>query len=425
VLVLLHRVVQVGREADVPPRRGRPRPHRDLHLPLPQPEVQRVLAWLLPRRWKRQPQRGERSDHRIGARDLEVQTLAEHGARLQRQRPVARHDGGPSAVHHPAHVLDGEGQGAPRGQVTGARPVKFRAEAGLPVLQGQRQAVADRQRMQALLPVLAHVQHRAPFRRAQPLVRVRRGPRGPDGVEVERDRADAVGRIEQHRDAPSFERRHKVLEGHPQPRRAGDSVDHRKHRPVRHGGEHPLEDDLGPVNRERQRHRHDRGAPAVRDHVDGVPAGLVGVVGDEDLVARGQPHGAQHGVHARGGVVNQGEVVRIAAKHPGQHTPRRVHPLKAFPVEEGDRVRFHAVPPALLFGEHRGWRRAKGAVVQENDGGVKRPVPGVRARRPRDHAPVQQRLGFVLSKEGRDRAGRKGDRQPHATPCTAPFLVRP
>jgi len=161
---------------------------------------------------------------------------------------------------------------------------------------GEGHPVADGQGVNLGLPVFPNVQHGASFGRGEPLVRVRGRVGCAQVVEGQRHHADAVRGVEQHRHAAGFQGLDEGFEGHPQPGRAGHGVDHRQNRALAHAGHDAFHHDLGPVDGKGQVHRDHGRAPTVGDVIDGVPAGLVGVVGHEDLVARLKAKRAQHGV---------------------------------------------------------------------------------------------------------------------------------
>jgi hypothetical protein len=61
-------------------------------------------------------------------------------------------------------------------------------------------------------------------------------------------------------------------------------------RPFRHAGQHCPDDLVWRGYRERDRHRHDLRAGSARRELEGVAAGVVLVVGGQQLVARGEGH---------------------------------------------------------------------------------------------------------------------------------------
>jgi hypothetical protein len=75
--------------------------------------------------------------------------------------------------------------------------------------------------------------------------------------------------------------------------------------------------------RRAQRHGHGPGGrtgPAALP-ADGERHGAVGVIGEQHLVARSEPHRLQHQRHARGGVGDQCAAVRIGAEEGRQMPP--------------------------------------------------------------------------------------------------------
>ena len=95
-----------------------------------------------------------------------------------------------------------------------------------------------------------------------------------------------------------------------------------------------------------------RARPARRHEVERVAAGVVGVVGGEQLVARRERQRAQHGVDAGGGVAHEGEVVGIGAHERGQRGPRD--------VEQRPRARARGSAPARASSSARSAPGARG-----------------------------------------------------------------
>ena len=104
-----------------------------------------------------QDEGGDAGHHIVRARWDESEGFAQDGSTTHGEVVIVLHDGGPSALHFVGKVADGERQCAVGRHVSCAGPVKLVAEAG-GVAQWEGHAVADGQRMDAGLPVLAQVE---------------------------------------------------------------------------------------------------------------------------------------------------------------------------------------------------------------------------------------------------------------------------
>ena len=110
------------------------------------------------------------------------------------------------------------------------------------------------------------------------------------------------------------------------------------------------------------------------------------MVGDKDFVAFGKHQRAHDGVHARGGVVHQRQIIGVAREHLGQGVAGDRHLFEAFTVEEGHGLVLHAVLPAALSFTNRQGSGTEGAVVEEDRVGVEPPVHRQWAARRAVHA---------------------------------------
>ena len=237
--------------------------------------------------------------------------------------------------------------------------------------------MADGQRVNERLLVLSHVEESGPFGRTQPLMAVTCGVGRTEFVKVQGDHPDAVSSIEQHVHAFLLKPCDQGFVRHQQPGRAGNGVEHRQSRVVRNGVHHRLNHLVLMLYGERDVDRHNVGAPALCDEVDGVPACLVGVVRNEDFIAGFEPQGTQHRVHARRGVLDQGKVLGIAGQEVSKSLASGVKNARHQVLKKPDRLVFHQIlPPALVFSDG-GWCCTKRPVVQENTVSIKCPQTGV------------------------------------------------
>ena len=109
---------------------------------------------------------------------------------------------------------------------------------------------------------------------------------------------------------------------------------------------------------------------AIADITDRLAHGAIGVRGGEDLVARTQFEGAQHGVHAGGRIVDKHHVVRPCPDESGQLCGGFAQLTgQDFPQEQV-RICLHALAPALGCLQDGARRRAERPVVEESHAGL-------------------------------------------------------
>jgi hypothetical protein len=109
-------------------------------------------------------------------------------------------------------------------------------------------------------------------------------------------------------------------------------------------------------------------------------AGIVVVVGGEQLIAAAQLERARNGVNAGGGVGDEDQVARASADEAGYLGAGGFQAVLVMPPEKLDGSRFHFLTQLGLQGQDRLWASAEGAVVQEHRARRQRPVPA-KARR--------------------------------------------
>ena len=104
-----------------------------------------------------------------------------------------------------------------------------------------------------------------------------------------------------------------------------------------------------------------------------VVAGVVAVHGHEDLVAVAETQRPEHAVHARRGVGNEDQVLRIGADDLGQPLPRGVEQFRHLPHEELHGPRFHLAAQLALPLEHHARTGPERPVVEHRDRRIERP----------------------------------------------------
>ena len=150
-------------------------------------------------------------------------------------------------------------------------------------------------------------------------------------------------------------------------------VEHGQPGAGRDRGQHPLDDILRPGRWEGERHGHHPGAGGLGRDGQHVAAGVVLVVGRQQLVSGSEGEPADDGVHAGRGVVHERQVVRVGADERAERDPGRVEEPFEVLGEERHRFRLHPLPDGALRLEDGGRCRPERAVVQELDGRVERP----------------------------------------------------
>ena len=106
--------------------------------------------------------------------------------------------------------------------------------------------------------------------------------------------------------------------------------------------------------------------PALGHEIDGGAAGLISVVGNKNLIALAERQRAHDGVHARSGVLDQGQIVRVARQHLGERMAGNRHLFEPFSVKKSHGLVFHTVLPVPLFFTNHVGRGAEGAVIKEH-----------------------------------------------------------
>ena len=127
---------------------------------------------------------------------------------------------------------------------------------------------------------------------------------------------------------------------------------------------------LGRLEREGHLHLHDPHAVALGEGPRGEAHGVVGRVGEHELVALPPVERVQHRGDARGGVRHEHEVLALRAQGRAERAPRMAEQLRRAAAEEFHRVALHLQLPMLLRLEHLARTGAERAVVEEREGRV-------------------------------------------------------
>jgi hypothetical protein len=107
--------------------------------------------------------------------------------------------------------------------------------------------------------------------------------------------------------------------------------------------------------------------------VEHVAAGVVLVVGHEELVAELEAERTKHGVDASRRVGHEHQIFRPRPDEAAQDSACLVEQTLEIAQEELHGVLLHALSEGALCVEHRSRRRTERAVVEEDDVRVERP----------------------------------------------------
>ena len=220
--------------------------------------------------------------------------------------------------------------------------------------------------------------------------------RGPQRLEVERLHPRRMRTVHDRLDASLAQLADESLDREHQGRGARDMAHDRDARPVGHPFQDRPDHLIG--RRRRERHRRDDDASAGRfgDDLRRVQAGVVLVVGGEELVARPQLPRAQGGVDASRRIREEREVLRPRAQERAERCTDIVEQALEPVAQEPDRLTLQLLAPRMLGIQHRPRRRAVRAVVEERDRGVELPVGGEWRR----HAPMMRQARVPCDHRG-------------------------
>jgi len=236
--------------------------------------------------------------------------------------------------------------------------------------------VADDGRADAVLTIFANVEESGAFRGADPFVAVAGVIGGAEFLQVERDHPGGVGAIHQHGNAAVFQFGNDALEWEDESGLAGDVIEQGDPGAGSDASEDWF-DGLVFVSERKRDGRNDyfcAGLPG--DVIDDISAGVVLVIGDQDFIAVFEGEGTKDGVHAGGGVCDEGEVGGFCAEEPGQGSSSLVEKRFEFADHEGDRFALQFATERMLVFENRFGAGAEGTVVQEGDLWIEPPVAG-------------------------------------------------
>ncbi len=195
-------------------------------------------------------------------------------------------------------------------------------------------------------------------------------------AEVEVKHARDVRAVDQRLDAASRQLDDQLAHRVDECRRRGDVIEEHEPCPRAHRGQDARTHIARRRTRKRDLHHDGTGAGALGSRFEGVPGGVVAVVGHEQLVARREGQTPQHRIDRRGGIRHECEVLGIGSQEGRQRGTGSIQVSLELLREESDRVRLHARAPAALCLEHGARRGSERAVVQEDDGRVEGPGRG-------------------------------------------------
>ncbi len=315
----------------------------------------------------------ERAQHFLGSGRRDPERLLQDRPTSKRQAPIPRAHLVPSAGHDLLEEGDGVGHAEKRRWVVG--PVEIELEAEPASVRAERvRPVAQSQRTKEMLPIPANVEKRRAFRSAHPLVAVACVISGAELVEPEREHPGGVRAVDQSIDTSLRERANQRRHRENDAGRARDVVDEKKTGPFRHRGQHRVDGFARRGQRKRHgSHDHLRARP-LRDEVQRVAAGVVLVVGREELVTRTERERAEDGVHTGGRIGDERDVIGARADEPSERFSRLVDARLEPAVEELHGLALHLRPKLLLPFLDPDRTSAEGSVVEEDDVRVEAPV---------------------------------------------------
>ena len=194
-------------------------------------------------------------------------------------------------------------------------------------------------------------------------------PVGVQRGQVQRHHARPVRAVDQHLRPGLLAKRHQPLQRQHQRAGRGDVVEHDEPRLRSQLRRHRFDDRVGTRSREgKQRLDHrSTGAPGHMAHR--VAHRAVAVVEHQDLVAGPKAQRAQHGVAARGRIVDEADVLRLGAHEGGEPRGRLAQQRRQLDRHEARRLRFQLAAPVVLGVAHRHRHGAERAVVDGQETG--------------------------------------------------------
>ena len=138
--------------------------------------------------------------------------------------------------------------------------------------------------MNALAPIFADIQEPRAFRRTNPFVQIGREVRRSDGPQVQRNHSRRVRAVDQRVHAARVQLCDDPLNGENDPGLTGDVVDEQQPGLRRDGADNPIKYDIWRANGKGNVDDFHLGAASPSDVVERVPAGVVLMVGDQQLV---------------------------------------------------------------------------------------------------------------------------------------------
>ena len=218
----------------------------------------------------------------------------------------------PTPRHEATQEVNRKGHTQPRGRVSGPWPIKLILQAGVIGPRGVG-SVTDRRRTHAIPAILTHMQEGGSLRGAKPLVTVARVVSGPKGAKVQGDLPRRVSSIYEHINAPTLQSIHKPSDREQHPRWTGDVIEQGQHSVLGGGLHDRVKGFVGTGAGKRQCCLHQLRSRAIANKLSSVVAGVVPLIGDQNLIGGLELEGAQDCVDPAGCVGNEDESPHIAA----------------------------------------------------------------------------------------------------------------
>ena len=182
--------------------------------------------------------------------------------------------------------------------------------------------------------------------------------------------------IKKHRNASAFEQFNEFFKRHPKSSRACHRIDHCQHCSVAHTSHDGIDGDLWAFNREGNVDGDDLCTPTLSHEINGVPTGLVSVVGYEDFIALLEDEGTKNSVDSSGRIFHQCQIIRVAFKHCCKSASGLLHESHRKILIKPNRFVLQQILPLLLFLTNGNRRGSKRAVVEEDTLFIEQPMFG-------------------------------------------------
>ncbi len=240
-------------------------------------------------------------------------------------------------------------------------------------------AATDHCRMQALLAIASYMQETRAARAAQPFVAIPCVVGRPNGAKIQRQHARCMRTVHQRVDPHRVQALHQCCDREHDGGRAADMVQHRQACPRGHAIEHRIEDLIGMTDRHLYPGHHHHRPGGMRNEIQQIGTGQIGVIGGEDLIARHEDTRAQHRAQRSGDIGDKSQILGIGADHLAQGLTSLVQQQRKFAQDKRRGLTFHARAQLGLPLQDHDRTGAQHAVIETAHVGIQRKVAPKRA----------------------------------------------